>query len=499
MTNASGQIVQKLWRYCNILRDDGLSFPAYVEQLTYLLFLKMAYENLSKSPGSKPIIPREYDWNSLVSKKDNSELHSHYAATLKALSVGKGMLGTIFHEANNKIRDPAKLRLLVVDLIDKENWSSLDADVKGDAYEGLLEKNAQDTKSGAGQYFTPRPLIRAIVDCVRPKLGETIYDPACGTCGFLLVAHDYIRSNFAPKTLKQLEHLRLKAFHGVELVHEVTRLGAMNLLLHGIGPSSSEEGPLPITTDDALLRHPNVCYDLILTNPPFGRKSSVAMIREFEQRENQPVTAVRSDFFVNTSNKQLNFVQHVYTTLNKNGRAAIVIPDNVLFEGGGGEIVRRRLLEACDVHTLLRLPAGLFYAHGIKTNVLFFDRNGKSKNRSNSKLWVYDLRNSMHFSLRSNPLEESDLTDFVQCYHPENRALRSETWSPQTPKGRWRAYSYDELSKRNQFNLDLVWLNAQSEELDRNDAADLAQEIMADLQKAISQIHEIATSLNRHK
>lgn len=500
MAKESNSLVQKLWSYCNILRDDGLSYPDYVEQLTYLLFLKMADEQAQASPVSKSVIPEEFNWQSLV-RKNGADLHTHYGAILKKLATGEGMLGVIFHNAKNKIRDPEKLKRLVIDLIDKRNWSALDADVKGDAYEGLLEKNAQDTKSGAGQYFTPRPIIRAIVQCVRPQPGETIYDPACGTGGFLLAAHEYIIEKNPNLTEKQKNHLRLKAFHGVELVDDVTRLGAMNLLLHGIGPINNEEGDTPIITHDSLSEDLRGRYDVILTNPPFGKKSSMITINEQGTRERQPLSVLRSDFWVSTSNKQLNFLQHINTTLKENGRAAVVVPDNVLFEGGPGEAIRRHFLFEYDVHTLLRLPPGIFYAQGIKTNVLFFERRRASAKPATNKLWVYDLRTNMHFTLRTKRLEMSDLTDFIRCFSVEDRNKRKTNWSSKNPNGRWRAYSYDELNSRDKSSLDLLWLDDENRQnLDSMDNPNvIAAEIMEDLEAAILQLSEITSDLSEMK
>ena len=500
MSKESNSLVQKLWSYCNILRDDGLSYPDYVEQLTYLLFLKMADEQAQASPINKSVIPADYNWQSLVNKESGSDLHSHYAAILKQLATGDGMLGVIFHNARNKIRDPEKLKRLVIDLIDKRNWSDLDADIKGDAYEGLLEKNAQDTKSGAGQYFTPRPVIRAIVQCIRPQLGETIYDPACGTGGFLLVAHEYILEKNRNLTEHQKKQLRLETFHGVELVDEVTRLGAMNLLLHGIGPANDEEGKVPIITHDSLSEDLGGRYDVILTNPPFGKKSSMITITDQGTREKPSLSVLRSDFWVSTSNKQLNFLQHINTTLNKTGRAAVVVPDNVLFEGGPGETIRRKLLFENEVHTLLRLPPGIFYAHGIKTNVIFFERSALNSRPATKKLWVYDLRTNMHFTLRTKRLEMSDLTDFVECYKAEDRKTRKATWSNKNPNGRWRAFSYDELNLRDKSNLDLFWLDDENQQdLSTDNPNEIAAEIMEDLQAAIHQLSEITTDLSEIK
>jgi len=398
MTNHSQQIVQKLWNYCNILRDDGLSYGDYVEQLTYLLFLKMADEQ-TRPPFNKPnTIPKGYDWQSLL-KRDGDELEIHYRHLLETLGKEKGLLGVIFRKAQNKIQDPAKLRRLIADLIDREQWMTLEADVKGDAYEGLLQKNAEDVKGGAGQYFTPRTLINAIVDVMRPEPAMTICDPACGTGGFLLAAHDFIAD---PKNYqldkKQKARLKHDALRGVELVDAVARLCVMNLYLHGIGGDES-----PISVKDSLAGHPGQYFEMVLTNPPFGKKSSVTVVNEQGEQEKESLVVVRDDFWASTSNKQLNFLQHVYTILKMHGRAAIVVPDNVLFEGGAGETVRRKLLHECDVHTLLRLPTGIFYSQGVKANVLFFDRKPASEKPWTKALWIYDLRTNKHFTLKENP------------------------------------------------------------------------------------------------
>ncbi len=369
--------------------------------------------------------------------------------------------------------------------------------VKGDAYEGLLEKNAQDTKSGAGQYFTPRPVIQAIVQCIRPQPGETIYDPACGTGGFLLAAHEYIVQQNPNLTKEQKKHLRLEAFQGIELVDDVTRLGAMNLLLHNIGPLNNDEGKIPIITHDSLSEDLGVRYDVIMTNPPFGKKSSMTTVTENGSRGRQILTTNRPDFWVSTSNKQLNFLQHINTTLKNTGRAAVIVPDNVLFEGGAGEVIRRKLLSEYNVHTLLRLPPGIFYAQGIKTNVLFFERRIPSRKPSTEKLWVYDLRTNMHFTLRTKRLEISDLTDFVECYRVEDRSKRKATWSSKSSTGRWRAYTYDEIKVRDKCSLDIFWLDDENQEnLKLEDDPDvIAATIMEDLQAAINQLSEMATDL----
>ena len=494
------QIVAKLWNYCNVLRDDGLSYGDYVEQLTYLLFLKMAHERTQSPWKEKPVIPSGHDWPALLAK-DGDALEVQYRRTLEALGKQHGMLGVIFRKAQNKIQDPAKLRRLVADLIDREQWTQLDADVKGDAYEGLLEKNAQDTKGGAGQYFTPRPLIQAIVQCIQPRLGETIFDPACGTGGFLLAAHDFVSAEASRKGADhaKLRFLKLEALHGVEIVDSVARLCAMNLLLHGVGPTRANEGEPPVSVDDSLKNDPGTRYDVVLTNPPFGKKSSFRVINEDGDEDREALTIVRDDFWTSTGNKQLNFVQHIKTVLKIHGRAAVVIPDNVLFEGGAGETIRRKLLHECDVHTLLRLPTGIFYAQGVKANVIFFDKKEASAKQWTKKLWIYDLRTNMHFTLKTNPLKRSDLDEFVACFAPDNRAARKATWSEKKPDGRWRAYNYDEIIARDKASLDIFWLKDEALEESRNLPAPdvIAAEIVEDLRAALEEFETIAQALER--
>ena len=485
MANSSAQIVQKLWSYCNVLRDDGLSYGDYVEQLTYLLFLKMADEQTRPPFKRASIVPASLDWASLV-RLDGDDLEVHYRRILTELGKQPGMLGVIFRKAQNRIQDPAKLKRLIVDLIDREQWMALDADVKGDAYEGLLQKNAEDTKSGAGQYFTPRPLIRAIVDVMRPQAGTSICDPACGTGGFFLAAYEHM-AHAGLLDADQKRALRDHAFHGWEIVDNTARLCAMNLLLHGI---SAPEAQSPIQVDDALRSLPKERFDMVLTNPPFGRKSSVTIVGENGETSRDDLSVVRLDFWASTSNKQLNFVQHVKSVLKINGRAAVVVPDNVLFEGGAGEIVRKRLLQECDVHTLLRLPTGIFYAQGVKANVLFFDRKPASEEASTRALWVYDLRTNMHFTLKENPLRREHLHDFVACYQADDRSKRVES-------ERFHRFTYEELVARDKTSLDLFWLRDDSFE----DTANLppphviAAEIVEDLQAAFTEFAEVATSL----
>ena len=496
----SSAIVQKLWNYCNVLRDDGMSYGDYPstslrtgsEQLTYLLFLKMADERTKPPHNQLSIVPEDCGWNSLI-KRDGDELFDHYRHILEKLGNEKGLLALIFNKSQNKFQDPTKLRRLIVDLIDKENWSMMSADVKGDAYEGLLEKNAQDVKTGAGQYFTPRPLIAGIVDVMAPKPGETVCDPACGTGGFILAAHDYVVAHYPHMTTDQKKKLKENTFKGIELVQGVARLCAMNLLLHGIGSQEFE----PIVVTDSLAADPGERFELVLTNPPFGKKSSITIVADDGKAVKERETYERDDFWATTSNKQLNFLQHVKTLLKINGRAAIVVPDNVLFEGGAGETVRRKLLHECDVHTLLRLPTGLFYAQGVKANVLFFDKKQASETPWTKKLWIYDLRTNKHFTLKTDPLKREDLDEFVRCYNPENRYQRQPTWSESNPNGRWRAYDYEELINRDKASLDIFWLRDESLEESDNlpDPDVLAQEIVEDLEAALEQFREIATDL----
>lgn len=497
MSNESTTIVQRVWNYCNVLRDDGMSYGDYLEQLTYLLFLKMDDENANML-GKASAIPAEYNWASLR-RLAGEELESHYRQTLAALGQGSGLIPVIFRKAQNKIQDPAKLQRLV-ELIDGETWVGLEIDIKGEIYEGLLERNAQDTKSGAGQYFTPRPLIQAIVDVMQPQPGQTICDPACGTGGFLLAAHDYVKDHH-PLDRDQWQHLNHHALHGWEIVDNAARLCVMNLYLHGVGANgsgSAEGGRSPIHVADSLAAHPGEYFDMVLTNPPFGKKSSVTFVTDQGEMRRETQNIFRDDFWASTSNKQLNFVQHVRSILKQNGRAAVVVPDNVLFEGGAGEVIRRRLLTECDVHTLLRLPTGVFYAQGVKANVLFFDRKPASETPWTKELWIYDLRTNKNFTLKTRTLTRADLDEFVACYNPANRYDRQPTWSEENPQGRWRRFTYDELIARDKVNLDIFWLRDESLEDSDNlpDPDVLAREIVEELKVALEQFAGISEDLD---
>jgi type I restriction enzyme M protein len=491
MNTQSSTIAQRVWNYCNVLRDDGISYGDYVEQLTYFLFLKMDHEG-STMLGKKSAIPAELSWSALVSK-DGEELEAHYLKILKDLDSGSGLITTIFRKAQNKIQDPTKLKRLIT-LIDDETGIGLDIDTKWEIYEGLLEKNAQDTKSGAGQYFTPLPLIQAMVEVMHPEPGQTVCDPAAGTGGFLLAAHDYILKQYAPLDKGQLDHLNKKALHGWEIVDNTARLCVMNLYLHGIGANG---GLSPIHVDNSLAADPGKRFNMVLTKPPFGKKSSVTFVTEEGDVKRESTTIVRDDFWASTSNKQLNFVQHVKTLLEIHGRAAVVVPDNVLFEGGAGETGRRKLLHECDVHTLLRLPTGIFYAQGDKANVLFFDRKPASQTPWTKQLWIYDLRTNMDFTLKTNPLSRADLDDFVACYHPENRHNRQPTWTDSTPEGHWRSFTYEELIARDKVNPDIFCLRDESLEDSANLPSPdvLAAEIVEDPRSALAQFEGIEEEL----
>jgi type I restriction enzyme M protein len=397
-------------------------------------------------------------------------------------------LGVIFRKAQNRIQDPAKLKRLIVDLIDKENWSAAGVDIKGDAYEELLAKGAEDIKSGAGQYFTPRALIAAMVDCVQPQPSDTVVDPACGTGGFLLAAHAYAAKDAEDLNPDERDHLRDKFISGTELVDGTARLAAMNLLLHGIG---KPDGESLVRVGDSLTADPGQRYSVVLANPPFGRKSSVTMIGADGKESRDDLEIARDDFWVTTANKQLNFVQHIKTILHINGRAAVVLPDNVLFEGGAGETIRRRLLKEFDVHTLLRLPTGIFYAGGVKANVLFFDKKPAGEEPWTSKLWVYDFRTNRHFTLKQKQLRRADLDEFVTCFAPgKSRAKRKES-------ERFKPITYDELMARDKANLDITWLKDDSlEDLDNLPAPEIiAREIVEDLTAALAEFEAVALTL----
>lgn len=489
--NNAPAIVSRVWSLCDILRDDGVSYSDYLEQLTYLIFLKMAKE-YSEPPYNQPLwIPEEYTWDKLTNTS-GPELETQYKLTLDKLGKTKGLLGEIFAGAQNKISDPAKLSK-IIRVIGSENWVSMSADVKGDIYEGLLEKNAEDTKSGAGQYFTPRPLIKAMVECIDPQPGKTIVDPACGTGGFFLAAYDHLSKNHNLNR-DQKKFLKTETFHGWEIVRTTYRLCLMNLFLHNIGDLS---GSIPVTRNDSLLSDPGQRFDYVLTNPPFGTKSSVTITNDEGETAKQELTYNRQDFWTSTSNKQFNFVQHIKTLLKSTGKAAVVVPDNVLFEGGAGETIRKKLLETCDLHTILRLPTGIFYKQGVKANVIFFDNATAGPGLKTKDIWIYDFRTNIHFTLKKKPMKFEDLADFIKCYNPENRHQRTETWSETNPEGRFRRYSVEDILKRDGTSMDIFWLkdDATINPDDLPDPDELAAEILAELEEATGSFRELVGKL----
>jgi len=484
-------IISKVWGMCNPLRDDGVSYGDYLEQLTYLIFLKMSDE-YSKPPYNKETnIPAGYTWADLNMLK-GAELEQQYKATLEILGEQGGILGKIFKGATNKIRNAAIL-YRIVQMIDNEKWVSMSSDVKGEIYEGLLQKNAEDVKSGAGQYFTPRPLIRAMVKCLRPEPMKTIADPCCGSGGFFLAAHDYIANNYSLDR-EQKEFLKNNTFYGNELVDSTFKLCLMNLYLHNIGDIY---GNVPVTLGDALLSDPGIRVDYVMTNPPFGKKSSITFTNEKGEQEEEDLVYNRQDFWTTTSNKQLNFVQHINTILKPTGKAAVVVPDNVLFEGGAGEIVRKKLLQSTDLHTILRLPTGIFYKPGVKANVIFFDKRPASPEMQTKTVWIYDFRTNIHFTLKQNPMTDRDLEDFISCYNPQNRYERAETWSEDNPEGRWRKFSVEEILARDKTSLDIFWIKDKSlADLDNLPEPDvLADEIIENLQSALESFQELKARL----
>ena len=493
MTNNSSSIVSKVWSFCHVLKDSGVGYGDYLEQLTFLIFLKMADE-YSKPPYNRTLgIPDDYTWPVLKAKR-GAELEVHYTQLLRELGKQPGTLGQIFLKAQNKIADPALL-FKVIDMVDKEGWAMLGVDVKGEIYEGLLEKNAEDMKSGAGQYFTPRALIDVMVKCIRPLPMRTIADPACGTGGFILKAYDYIKDHY-DLDKGEKEFLKFNTFAGNEIVPGTRRLCLMNMFLHNIGDI---DGEVSISSADALISAGSARYDYVLTNPPFGKKSSMTFTNEDDEQEKDSLVYLRQDFWATTSNKQLNFLQHIHTILKAHGQAAVVVPDNVLFEGGAGELVRKKLLETTDLHTILRLPTGIFYAQGVKANVLFFDVFPASKDPWTREVWFYDYRTNIHHTLKKNPLKTADLQEFLECYNPENRYKRNDTWSPESPDGRWRKYTYEEIVARDKTSLDIFWLKDKSlSDLDNLPDPDvLATEIIENLEAGLSSFREVMNVLNK--
>lgn len=479
-------IAQKIWSYCDTLRDDGLGYNDYLEQLTYLLFLKMADENKSKYN-----LPPICDWNSLVTNK-GGDLLDQYEKVLKSLGEAGGMLEKIFAGAQNKIHDSTKLKKLL-QLINEDDWTSTDSDIKGEIYETLLQKNAES--SGAGQYFTPRPVIQAIVECIKPKPQETIADPSCGTGGFFLGVLNYIDKNFTLNP-DDIDFLKFETFHGWEIEKATARLCLMNLYLHGIGDLKKTPD---IQISDSL--NPAKVYkdikkvNIVLANPPFGKSSSDIPTVD-EKLAEKDGYFLRKDFWATTSNKQLAFLQHITTMLLDNGRTAVVLPDNVLFEGGAGEIVRKKLLEEFNLHTILRLPTGIFYAHGVKANVLFFERKPYLSEICTKEVWFYDYRTNIHHTPKNNPITFDHLADFVKCYG-SSIAERTETWNEKNTSGRWRKFSFEDIITRDKTNLDIFWLKDEDsidlEKLQKPD--ELINDIIENIENTLTNLRTIRDSI----
>ena len=464
-------LVKKVWNLATTLAGAGVSFTDYITQLTYLLFLKMDDENV-KLFAEESAIPEGYRWSDLI-ELDGLDLIEQYEKTLKELSDQPNLIGTIYTKAQNKIDKPVYLKK-VITMINEEQWLVMDGDVKGAIYESILEKNGQDKKSGAGQYFTPRSLISTMVDVTRPQIGETVCDPACGTGGFLLAAYDYMKGQSSDK--EKRDFLREKALHGYDNTALVVTLASMNLYLHGIGTDRS-----PILCQDSLEKSPSVLVDVILANPPFGTRPSGS------------VEINRDDFYVETKNNQLNFLQHMMVMLKNGGRAAVVLPDNVLFEGGAGEVIRKKLLTEFNLHTILRLPTGIFYAQGVKANVLFF-----SKGTSTKDIWFYDYRTGVKHTLATNPMQRHHLDDFVECYKSENILARQETYDAESnPNGRWRKYNVDDILKRDKTSLDITWIKQNDDDNDYTLAELMAliQEKSDNISKAVAELQKLMANI----
>lgn len=466
------EIVSKLWNLCNVLRDDGITYHQYVTELTYILFLKMA-----KETGAESQIPEAYRWDNLTSKS-GIELKKFYKELLTHLGEEcTGRVREIYQGSSTNIDEPKNLEKIIT-TIDGLDWFSAREEGLGNLYEGLLEKNANEKKSGAGQYFTPRVLIDVMTKLVKPQPGERCNDPACGTFGFMISASQYVRSqtdDFFDLDADTAKFEREEAFTGCELVHDTHRLALMNAMLHDI------EGKITLgdTLSNAGMSMKD--YDVVLTNPPFGTKKGGER-------------ATRDDFTFPTSNKQLNFLQHIYRSLKANGkaRAAVVLPDNVLFADGDGERIRLDLMDKCNLHTILRLPTGIFYAQGVKTNVLFFTR-GKTDKHNTKEVWIYDLRNDMPSFGKTNPLKSEHFDDFVKCYADGDLSKRKETYSEENLNGRWRKFTIEDILARDKTSLDITWMKADSgtEDYTLAELLDMIKEKSNNIAKAVAELEAL--------
>lgn len=491
MTLDKDQINSKIRSLCTVLMNDGVSNRDYLEQITYLIFLKMAYERTQAPFNQTSDIPQWYTWDILVAK-DGEDLEKQYRNTLETLAKEWGMLWLIFRKSQNKISNPAMLKRIINE-IDKIQRNVLGVDVKWEIYEWLLSKVAEDTKSWAWQYFTPRSLISAIVQVMNPTIDITVNDPCCGTGWFLLEAHEHILHQWWLDT-DQLKVLKNNLISWQELVQDTARLAVMNMYLHGIGSKES-----PIAVGDSLAKDPGQRYDIILTNPPFGKTSSHTFTTTTGEEETEDFQINRDDFWTTTPNKQLNFIQHIHTILSTRGRAAVVLPDNVLFEWWKGEIVRKKLLDQTNLHTILRLPTWIFYAKGVKANVLFFDKKPASEQIQTKKVWIYDMRTNKKFSLKQSPLRVSDLEEFIACFNSDNINQRTETRSEQNPEWRRRVFDYEDIIKRDKTNLDIFWLkdNSLIESENLPEPWIIASQIMEELENALEQFSLIEKDLNK--
>lgn len=466
----NSEIVSKLWNLCNVLRDDGITYHQYVTELTYILFLKMA-----KETETEESIPAQYRWDELI-KKDGIELKKFYSDLLTNLGDKcTGRIREIYVGARSNIEEPANLKKIITN-IDALDWYSAKEEGLGNLYEGLLEKNANEKKSGAGQYFTPRVLIDVMTELIDPQPGELCNDPACGTFGFMIAADRYVKQHtddLLDLNGEQQAFQKNEAFTGGELVHETHRLALMNAMLHDIN------GKIQLGDTLSNLGKSMKGYDVVLTNPPFGTK------RGGERTS-------RDDLLFLTSNKQLNFLQHIYRSLRTDtgtARAAVVLPDNVLFADGDGENIRKDLMEKCNLHTILRLPTGIFYAQGVKTNVLFFQR-GKKDIGNTKEVWIYDLRSNMPSFGKTNPLQKSHFDEFVSVYCAGHMEDRKETYSKENPEGRWRRYTYEEILNRNKTSLDITWIRSGESSDDRTVA-----ELLGEIEEKASNITEAVIAL----
>ena len=466
------EIFSKLWNLCNVLRDDGITYHQYVTELTYILFLKMA-----KETGAESQIPEAYRWDNLTSKS-GIELKKFYKELLAHLGENcTGRVREIYQGASTNIDEPKNLEKIIT-TIDGLDWFSAREEGLGNLYEGLLEKNANEKKSGAGQYFTPRVLIDVMTKLVKPQPGERCNDPACGTFGFMISASQYVRSrtdDFFDLDADMAKFEREEAFTGCELVHDTHRLALMNAMLHDI------DGKIILGDTLSSVGMSMKDYDVVLTNPPFGTKKGGER-------------ATRDDFTFPTSNKQLNFLQHIYRSLKTNGkaRAAVVLPDNVLFADGDGERIRLDLMDKCNLHTILRLPTGIFYAQGVKTNVLFFTR-GKTDKHNTKEVWIYDLRNDMPSFGKTNPLKSEHFDDFVECYANGDLSKRKETYSEENPNGRWRKFTIEDILARDKTSLDITWMKADSgtDDYSLAELLDMIKEKSNNIAKAVAELEAL--------